>query len=293
MLGLLKPLPIPKEVWSSISMNFTVILVIVDRLSKFGHFIELQHPYTIASVAQAFMDKVYDIHGLPEEIISDRDVILIHHPSHIPYVKKDSSNDAMDRSLTTREAIIQLLKQNLKKAQERMMLQANKHRTEKEFEVRAWVYLKIKHYIQSSMHTSSYNKLDAKYYRPFQMVAKVGKVVYELQLPLDSKIHNVFHVSLLKRQHGNHVVYQQLPSLNEEGQIALELGVILNRRMIRRANKLVAKVLVQWSNSCRDDCTWEDYKALKAKYPHWNSCGQEFSEEGGIDIVRSIHGLGL
>jgi hypothetical protein len=65
-LGTLQPLPIPPATWKDISMDFitilpklgnkSVIMVVVDRLSKYAHFCALQHPFTTSMVAQIFMD---------------------------------------------------------------------------------------------------------------------------------------------------------------------------------------------------------------------------------------------
>jgi hypothetical protein len=48
----------------------------VDRFSKFAHFIPLLHPFSAQQVAQAFLDNIYRLHGLPSTIISDRDHIF-------------------------------------------------------------------------------------------------------------------------------------------------------------------------------------------------------------------------
>lgn len=50
-----------------------VILVVVDRLKKYAHFIALSHPYSVESVVQVFIDNIFRLHGFPKEIVSDRD----------------------------------------------------------------------------------------------------------------------------------------------------------------------------------------------------------------------------
>ena len=61
------------------SEGYSVILVVVDRLTKFAHFIPVKHPYSAASIAQLFMDNVVKLHGLPNSIVSNRDTIFISH----------------------------------------------------------------------------------------------------------------------------------------------------------------------------------------------------------------------
>jgi hypothetical protein len=80
--GLLQPLPTPKRPWSSVSMDFitdlpksrdkTVIMVIVDRLTKMAHFIPFRSIPTAQIAADVFFREVFRLHGLPEDITSDR-----------------------------------------------------------------------------------------------------------------------------------------------------------------------------------------------------------------------------
>lgn len=54
-----------------------VILVVVDRLSKYAHFLALPHPYSATSVAKLFMEQVYKLHGMPTDIVSDRGSVFL------------------------------------------------------------------------------------------------------------------------------------------------------------------------------------------------------------------------
>lgn len=85
--GLLQPLQIPSTFWASISMYFIdglpkskgkiTILVVVDRLTKYGHFLALSHPYTPTFVAHVFLDYIFKLHGMPENIINDRSPVFV------------------------------------------------------------------------------------------------------------------------------------------------------------------------------------------------------------------------
>jgi hypothetical protein len=87
--GLLQPLSIPSQCWEEVSMDFitglpkfegkSVIMVIVDRLTKYAHFCALSHPFKASTVATAFMETVQKLHGSLKIIVSDRDPIFTGH----------------------------------------------------------------------------------------------------------------------------------------------------------------------------------------------------------------------
>ncbi|GJY73683.1 ty3-gypsy retrotransposon protein [Tanacetum coccineum] len=230
----IQPLPIPNKIWSSISMDFieglsssqhkTVIMVVVDRLRKYAHFIALQHPFTASTIAQVFSDNVYKLYGLLEFIISDRDKVFLSHfwqslfkvikvqlklftayhlqtdgqtevvnkclecylrrmtsdklkewvqwlalvefwyntnfytpiqttpyeavygqnpPVHASYMPGKSAVEQVDRTLQAREQSLNFIKFHLIRAHDRMMNLANKHNTDRNFDVGMWVYFKL------------------------------------------------------------------------------------------------------------------------------------------------------
>lgn len=86
-MGLLQPLPIPTQVWEDISMDFithispasgkSIIWVIVDRLSKYAHFVALPGQFSTVTLAPIFISEIYRLHGMPKTIVSDRDRVFV------------------------------------------------------------------------------------------------------------------------------------------------------------------------------------------------------------------------
>lgn len=58
------------------SMQYNYILVVIDKFTKYGHFIPLKHPFSINKVADVFLDNIYKLHGMPRYAVSDRDPIF-------------------------------------------------------------------------------------------------------------------------------------------------------------------------------------------------------------------------
>ncbi|XP_031108696.1 uncharacterized protein LOC116013188 [Ipomoea triloba] len=300
--GLLQPLAIPNQAWKGISMDFIeglprsqgkeVILVVVDKLTKYNHFIALSHPYTAENVAMIFMENVYKLHGLPENIVTDRDKVFLsrfwqsifkqlqvqlsmstaYHPQSDGQTERRAGEEEW---LAEREALLAVLKDNLRLAQHIMKQQADKRRSERVLQVGDWVYLKVQPYRQVSVAVRANVKLTSKYYGPYQVTEKIGPVAYRLALPSDAQIHPVFHISQLKRKVGDKVTPQLEPPLTgQEGEVLAQPVAVLNKRLVKRDNKAVTQILVQWANLPEEAATWEDYHHVTSQFPTFDPWGQ-------------------
>ncbi|KAD2805602.1 hypothetical protein E3N88_38979 [Mikania micrantha] len=353
--GLLQPLPIPDAIFSDISMDIIgglpkvkrkdTIFLVVDRLSKYSHFMVLGHPFSARDVAQVFVDNIYRLPGCPASIISDRDPIFLssfwkeflslqgvesklstaYHPQtddqtevanrclecylrcmvmdrphmwvkwvslaewwynttfhsslgmtpfealygfppplHIPYLPKDSGDKEVDEVMKDREAATAVLKQSLLQAQNRMKQQADKRRTDREYEKGMWVYLKLQPYMQSSLRVHKHSKLTPKYFGPFLIIDKVGKVAYKFDLPDESQIHPVFHVSLLKPAVGPP---DKIIPLTEDVHFRLKPLRVLDWELVKRGSRAAMKVLVHWEGQSQQEATWEFLDDMKLRFP--------------------------
>lgn len=69
---------------------------------------------------------------------------------------------------------------------------------------------------------------------------------------------------------GNAAVQSQLPLPGSEGIIMKEPVAILDRKMVKRGNKAVTEVLIQWSNSFPEDAIWERFQEFQEKFPDFH-----------------------
>jgi hypothetical protein len=99
------------------------------------------------------------------------------------------------------------IKHKLKASQDRKKIYDDKGRTHREFKVCDHVFLKVKAN-KSSLKLGNYSKLEARYFGPFEILVRIRPTTYMLALPTSMSVHNVFHVSLLKKYipDANHVI---------------------------------------------------------------------------------------
>ena len=93
------------------------------------------------------------------------------------------------------------------------------------------VYIGLQPYKQSSLKKRNVEKLKPRFYGPYKVICKVGEVAYEIELLEGSRVHNVFHVSRLKKAIRQRVVPStELPPLDEEGKLVLIPEAIMDTR---------------------------------------------------------------
>lgn len=123
-------------------------------------------------------------------------------PPSINYQQSRATNLVVKKFVQDRTQLLQLIKENLTRAQERMARYANKKRTERYFNEGDEVFLKLQPYWQGIVVMRRNQKLAAKYYGPYQVIKRVGNAAYQLNLSTGAKVHKVFHVSQSKKRIG-------------------------------------------------------------------------------------------
>jgi hypothetical protein len=158
-----------------------------------------------------------------------------------------TDNKSVQEMLAERQAYTELIKVNLTRAQNKIKLQADKHRTNREFQVGDQVLLKLQPYAQSSLVNRQFPKLSYKYFGPYSVLERIGKAAYKLALPSESQIYPVFHTSQLKSFTPDYTpVYSTLPTLTDFSAATLQPDAILERRLVKKGNTAVPQVLMKW-----------------------------------------------
>ncbi|KAL5572458.1 hypothetical protein UlMin_022055 [Ulmus minor] len=264
--GELQPIEIPEWKWEKISMDFVVglpkttkghdaIWVIVDRLTKSAHFLPIKITYSYqATIGMA-----------PYEALYRR---KCRSPVHW-FETRESQIAAPDFIESTTEAI-KLIRERMKTAQDRQKSYADKRRRPLEFHVRDSVFLKITP-MKGVMRFGKRGKLSPRYIGPFEILERVGKVAYRLALPPDlSLVHNVFHVSMLKKYipDPTHVLEHEPIEVHEDLTYEEQPVQVLDRKEKKLRNKAIPLVKVLWRNHKVEEATWEREAEMRAKYTH-------------------------
>ncbi|CAN6688431.1 unnamed protein product [Malus baccata var. baccata] len=163
---------------------------------------------------------------------------------------------------------IQVIKSNLKAAQDRQKSLTDRHATNRVYDVGDWVFLKLSPW-RSVVRFGKRGKLSPRYIGPYEITEKIGEVAYRLELhPELSKVHNVFHVSMLRHYISDplHVIPPQPLEINPDLTYDEEPVTILDWKDKVLRNKTVSLVKVLWNHSV-EEATWETEDRMRGMYP--------------------------
>ncbi|KAL5541347.1 hypothetical protein UlMin_045674 [Ulmus minor] len=113
-------------------------------------------------------------------------------------------------------------------------------------------------------------KLSPRFIGPFEILERVGKVAYKLALPPElSSVHNVFHVSMLKKyvSDPSHVLEHEPIQVNEDLTYEEKPVQILDQKDKTLRNKVIPLVKVLWRNHKIEEATWEREDDMRINYP--------------------------
>ncbi|KAL2319346.1 hypothetical protein Fmac_028315 [Flemingia macrophylla] len=141
---------------------------------------------------------------------------------------------------------------------------ANLHRRDLHFAIGDWVYVRLRPHRQSFITGHSLGKLQKRFFGPFKATEKIGEVAYRLDLPPTARIHNVFHVSLLRPHLGPHPSPQplSLPPEIEDNQPVLTPTALLDWKMSTDTSDPQQLVLVQWKGLPLEEASWEPWSQI-------------------------------
>ncbi|KAH9288362.1 hypothetical protein KI387_032479, partial [Taxus chinensis] len=132
------------------------------------------------------------------------------------------------------EQQVTLIRQRLQEAQDRQKKYADQHRTDRSFEVGTKVFLRVRPH-KSPIRYGKGSKLAPRFVGPFEILERLGPLAYRLALPPSlSRVHDVFHVSVLRRyvSDPSHVLDWTALQVQDQGQVMVEPVRILDRRTL-------------------------------------------------------------
>ncbi|XP_027169262.1 uncharacterized protein LOC113768960 [Coffea eugenioides] len=163
---------------------------------------------------------------------------------------------------------VKLIRQRIQTAQSRQKSYADNRRKHLEFTVGDQVFLKITP-LKASLLAGKGKKLQPRCVRPYKIIQRVGSMAYKLELPSSlSRIHNVFHVSMLKKYHldPSHVLQPESIEIDEALTYEVKPIKLLDRNVKELKNKRIPLVKVFWRNHGLEEATWEIEEEIRGKY---------------------------
>ena len=163
------------------------------------------------------------------------------------------------------EERVKMIRERLKVATDKQKSYADMKRKDIRYEIGDKVFLKVSPW-KKVMRFGKKGKLSPRFIGPYEVIEKVGPVAYRLALPPDlERIHNVFHVSMLRRYRSDpsHVVSSETIELRPNLTYEEETVEILAQEVNELWNKNIPLVKVLWRNHKTEEATWESEETMR------------------------------
>ncbi|MCO5559340.1 hypothetical protein L7F22_012937 [Adiantum nelumboides] len=181
-----------------------------------------------------------------------------------PTIKVEASKQMLDEM----EAQTKAIRKDIQAAQGRQKHYVDKDRSERTYKLGDKVSLRVKPK-RSNLSLGKFKKLSPRYCGPYEIIKVISDQAYKLRLSQNLKVHDVFHVSLLKSYVPNpkQILDAEQIVVPAQGVLELQLDYILETREMKVRNRSIIEHLVKWKDFLEEDATWEDEITLQKNYP--------------------------
>ncbi|MCH86608.1 hypothetical protein A2U01_0007467, partial [Trifolium medium] len=320
--GLLQPLPIPEQIWEDISMDFITglpkskgyeaILVVVDRLSKYSHFIPLKHPYTARSIAEIFCKEVVRLHakfclssrnGWSTEVvnrcletylrcfIADQPKTWVVWVCWVEYWFNTTFHSSTEKTpfeivygrappVLTRwlqgETKVEAVQRELIERDEALrQLRSQLSRAQEKMKGQA-----DKKRVEKSYAVGEWVFVKLRAHRQ-------NSVVTRINAKLAARYYGPYPI-LERIAVGNYQEDEDLPDMLEGEQVEkYEPETVLATRKIQQNGEEIKQYLIQWKGKTAEEATWEEAIMMKSQFPKFSLEDKALVEEESIDRAQN------
>ncbi|WVZ89776.1 hypothetical protein U9M48_036140 [Paspalum notatum var. saurae] len=208
-------------------------------------------------------------------------------PSIRSYEPGETRVAAVAKTMEERAEFLEDIRLRLEQAQAVQKRHYDRAHRSVHFQVGDWVLLRLWRRAAASLPQAASGKLKPRFYGPYRVVELINNVAARLALPPQARLHDVFHVGLLKKFHGDPP--QAPPPLP-----AVRHGAVVpepERAVKARLARGVRQVLIQWKGASPASATWEDVDTIRSKFPQFQ-LEDELPLEEGRDVIYDYSGYG-
>jgi hypothetical protein len=201
-------------------------------------------------------------------------------PTIRSYEPGDARAPAVAQEMEERAAFLDDVRYRLHQAQESQRRAYDQHHRRVIYQVGDWALLRLRQRPSATLPRSAAGKLKPRYVGPYRVEEVINDVAVRLQLPAGARLHDVFHVGVLRKFVGAPPSEPPVLPATLNGATVSAPARVLAGRLARG----VKQVLVQWQGEPATAATWEELEDFTASFPQFQ-LEDELVFEAGRDVM--------